>query len=258
MDARYGVAIVTGASSGIGKATALELARKGCKVALIGRRMNELTLVADSINRNGGRAQAFCCDVSNRAEIFDVTEKVGDTLGPVDLVVANAGVSMQFPAARSECEKIETTYRVNLLGALYTIHASLPGMISRGFGHIVGMSSMASYSGVPMKGSYCGSKAALRIELEAMRPELRSKGIYVTTVCPGYIKTPMTSNNKQKMPFLLEVDDAAKRIVDAIYSRKRVYDFPWQMSMVMGLTSKLPVWLHDMVMARVAATINEK
>jgi short-subunit dehydrogenase len=258
MSFQYRVALVTGASSGIGKALAFKLADKGCKLALVGRRMDELDASARKINEQGGNARPFPADVADRNSIYQVADQVEKTLGPIDLVIANAGVSMQFSAAGNECEKIDQTYRTNLLGSLYTIHAALQGMIARGHGHIVGISSLASYNGLPLKGSYCGSKAALRTELEAMRVELRSRGIYVTTICPGFIKTPMTEKNDYSMPFLLELDDAANRMMDAIEKRKRVCNFPWQATLLTKLTSRLPEPVYDFVMGKAASRVNEK
>ena len=127
-------------------------------------------------------------------------------------------------------------------------------MLRRGRGHLAAVSSLGAYKGLPGESAYCASKAAINAFLEGLRIQLRGKGITVTTICPGFVRTPMTSVNEFSMPFVMEADEAARRIVAALRRRAKVYDFPWQMSLLMKLTR----WLPDWALARAMASYNEK
>jgi short-subunit dehydrogenase len=145
-------------------------------------------------------------------------------------------------------------FRVNTLGVVYAIEAVLPDMLRRGRGHIVAVSSLAAYKGLPGEWGYSASKAAVNNILEGLRVQVRGRGIAVTTICPGFVRTPMTEVNEFKMPWVLEADEAARRIVRALRRRPKVYNFPWQMSLLMRLSRWAPDWL----MARMMASYNEK
>src|SRR5947209_8538695 len=138
---------------------------------------------------------------------------------------------------------IEAMFRINVLGVVYAIEAVLPEMLRRGRGHLAAVSSLAAYKGMPGESAYCASKAALNTYLEGLRIHLRDKGIAVTTLCPGFVRTPMTAMNEFHMPWLLEADAAARRMVRALRRRRKVYNFPWQTSLLMKVTSWLPDWL---------------
>src|SRR5438093_13566176 len=125
-------------------------------------------------------------------------------------------------------------------------------MLRRGRGHLAAVSSMAAYKGLPAEAGYCASKAAVSTYMEGLRLHLRGRGISVTTICPGFVRTPMTSVNEFHMPWLVEVDAAARRIVRALRRRKKVYNFPWQMSLLMAVTRWAPDWLVARVMAAYA------
>jgi short-subunit dehydrogenase len=245
MKSPYDVIVITGASSGIGRALALELAKLGGQIGLIARRINELDHLAKEINSSGGKAKIYSCDVSDRKDMLAAIQNIETGLGPIDLFIANAGISCHISAHAYDLDLIEKTYGVNLLGSLYGIQAVLPGMLSRKQGHIVGICSLASYRGMPLKGAYCGSKAALRLELESLRVELEPEGIAVTTICPGYIATPLVKKNSFKMPFLLPPDRAAELIKKAILRKRRIYKFPWQTVLLTILIRSAPNWMFD-------------
>ena len=116
------------------------------------------------------------------------------------------------------------------------------------------MSSLAAYKGLPGESAYCASKAAVNAYMEGLRIQLRDKGVAVTTICPGFVKTPMTEINEFKMPWLMTADEAARRIVCALRRRGKVYNFPWQTTLLMKLTR----WLPDRMVARVMGPYNEK
>ena len=148
---------------------------------------------------------------------------------------------------------IEKMYRVNVFGVVYAIEAVLPAMLQRRSGHLAAVSSLAAYKGLPGESAYCASKAAVNSYLEGLRIQLRGRGVAVTTICPGFIKTPMTAVNSFKMPWLLEADEAARRIARALAHRRKVYNFPWQTALMMKLTR----WLPDWVIARSMHEYNE-
>jgi short-subunit dehydrogenase len=253
----YRTAVITGASTGIGRALALQLAEEGCAVGLLARRKELLDEVASEAHRRGVRAAVADCDVTDRQAVYQAVGKLRGDLGPIDLLVANAGVGDPTPAERFDVARVEHMYRVNVLGALYAIAAVLPEMLERGRGHIVGISSLASYRGFPRSSTYCATKAALRIQLEGLRVELAPRGVFVTTICPGFVRTPMTEKNLLYMPFLLEPAVAARKIVAAIRRRRRVYNFPWQTALLVWLLAHLPNWLYDRLTRPYKRWVNE-
>jgi short-subunit dehydrogenase len=248
------VAIVTGASSGIGWELAKVLAAKGCKVGLLARRRDSLEKLAKEIEQHGGTAAIAPADVGDREQTLEAIRSLSAKLGPVDLVIANAGVGAPTLVDPMNIQDIEKMIRVNLLGVIYSIEAVLPEMLKRGKGHLAAVSSMAAYKGLPGESAYCASKAAVNTYMEGLRIQLRDRGIAVTTICPGFVKTPMTAVNQFHMPFVLEADEAARRIVRALERRVKVYNFPKRMAVAMTLTALLPDW----IIARAMNKYNEK
>jgi short-subunit dehydrogenase len=245
------VAIITGASSGLGWWMAKVLAGHGCKVGLIARRQDRLDAVAAEIRREGGTAAVAVADVAVRQQTFDAIHALAGELGPVDLLIANSGVARPTPVEPLETEQVEQMIRVNLFGVIYAIDAVLPAMLQRGRGHLVAISSLAAYKGFPGESGYCASKAGINAYMEGLRITLRQRGIAVTTVCPGFIRTPMTQDTPfpTPQPWLMEPDKAARRIIRAIRRRRNVYNFPWQTTLLIRVTR----WLPDWILARVLA-----
>jgi short-subunit dehydrogenase len=240
------VAVVTGASSGIGWALARALAAHQCKVGLIARRKDKLDALTAEIRQAGGTAEAAVADVGDRAQTVAAIREIAARLGPVDVLIANAGVGMPTLLEPMNVADIEKMFRVNVLGMVYAVEAVLPEMLGRGRGHLAAVSSLGAYKGLPGESAYCASKAAMNTYLEGLRIQLRRRGITVTTICPGFVRTPMTEVNQFHMPWLLEADEAARRIVRALRRRRKVYNFPWQLAWLMKLTP----WLPDWVLAR--------
>lgn len=243
------VAIVTGASSGIGWELANVLAAQRCAVGCVARRKDRLDALVQEIHAVGGKAACAIADVADRAQTVAAIHALRDQLGPIDLLIANSGVGMPTLLEPMNIDDVETMFKVNTLGVVYSIEAVLPDMLARGKGHLAAVSSMAAYLGMPGESGYCASKAAVNSYMEGLRIQLRSRGIHVTTICPGFIETPMTAVNTFKMPWLMKADRAAQLIVRALERKKKVYNFPWQMSLLMKLTA----WLPDWVIARALA-----
>lgn len=242
------VAIITGASSGIGWALAQTLAAEGCKVGLVARRREQLAELAGHIEKSGGSAAFAVGDVAERAQAIAAIQKLASRLGPVDLLIANAGVGAPTTLAPFNVGDVEKMFRVNVLGVVYSLEAVLPQMLERRRGHLAAISSLAAYKGLPGESGYTSSKAAVNVFMEGMRVQLRSKGIAVTTICPGFVKTPMTEVNEFKMPWLLTAEEAARRIIRALKQKRKVYNFPWQTALLMKLTRWAPDWLLERMM----------
>jgi short-subunit dehydrogenase len=237
------VAVITGASSGIGWELAKTLAREKCKVGLVARRQEKLESLANEIRQTGGTAALASADVGDRGKTLSAIRHVSAQLGPVDLLIANAGVGMPTLLNPSNVPDIEEMFRVNVLGVVYAIEAVLPDMLERRRGHLAAVSSLAAYKGLPGESGYSASKAAVNVYMEGLRIHLRGRGIVVTTICPGFVRTPMTAVNQFHMPWLLEADEAARRVVRALRRRRKLYNFPWQMNLLMKLTRWLPDWI---------------
>jgi short-subunit dehydrogenase len=244
--------LITGASSGIGEALAVEFGRRGASVALVARREEVLREVAARVEAAGGRALVVVADVRDAGALKSAAEKVAEHFGGIDVLVANAGKGELTLAREFDIETVTQVLSVNLLGALNSVAAVLPRMIERGGGQIVGISSLAAYRGFPGSGAYCASKAALSTFFESLRVELRPRNIYVTTIHPGFIDTPMTRGRKQKMPFLQDAERAAQLMIAAIEARRRTYAFPWQLATIARVGRWLPAALYDRMLARAA------
>jgi len=240
------VAIVTGASSGIGKALALRLGAEGYRVGLIARRGGELEAAAAAIAAAGGAAVPAVADVADRAALRAAVALVEGRLGPADVMVANAGFGASTRLDPLNTADVEQTIRVNVLGVIYSVEAVLPGMLARRRGHLLAISSLAAFKGLPGESAYCASKAAVNAYMEGLRIALRAKGVVVTTVCPGFVQTPMATMNSA-MPFMMSADAAAGRIARLVARRRGgVVRFPMPMALLMSLIARLP----DAVVAR--------
>ena len=171
--------------------------------------------------------------------------------GAPDLVIANAGVGIGTHGDDlRDMAKLRRVLDVNVTGMAATLAAFAPAMRKAGRGTLVGIASVASFRGLAGNGAYCASKAAARTWLESLRTELYGSGVSVVCVCPGYIDTPMTRVNRYRMPFLIDADDAARRIARAIAGKRRVAVIPWQMAMVSVLLRAMPGWLYDRLASR--------
>lgn len=244
------VAIVTGASTGLGEALARELGRRGWKVGLIARRPELLDALADEIRKAGGEAAAATADVTDRAAIDGAVRALEATLGPCDLLVANAGGSQPSPATRVPVDAVVDVMKLNYFGVVNTVGAVLPGMLERRSGHIAAVSSVAGFRGLPAHGAYSASKAAVSTLFESFRTDLKGTGIAVTTIHPGFVETPLTAKNKFPMPFLMKADRAARIMADGLEARKADVTFPWQMAWLFRyLVAPMPRWIWDLAVS---------
>ena len=243
------VVFLTGASSGIGSALALLLAADGDRLVLTARRVEPLEELVGRIREAGGEAMAIAMDVTDRDAVMDAVVKAQAHFGPIDILIANAGIGDPTPGDAFDALRFERIVRTNLLGAAYCVEAVAPCMVERRTGQIVGIASLAAYRGLPGAAAYCASKAGLMEMLQSLRIDLKPYGIKVTTICPGFVKTPLTDRNDFKMPFLLELDDGARRIYRGVRSGGSEISFPFPLAPVARLARFLPNWMYDRVVA---------
>jgi short-subunit dehydrogenase len=234
---------ITGASSGIGAALAAHYAREGAALGLAARRLDELRSLA---GRLGGGSACYQADVTDSASMQAAAADFLGRFGPPDIVIANAGVSSgTLTESPEDLAAFRRILEVNVAGMAATFQPFLAALRERGRGTLVGIASVAGFRGLPGAGAYSASKAAAIAYLESLRVELRGDGIAVVTICPGYIATPMTAKNPYRMPFLLDADEAARRLARVIARKKRFAVVPWQMAAVSVVLRLLPRWLYD-------------
>lgn len=233
-------ALVTGASSGIGRAISLELARRGARVVLAARREAELETVKAAIEAEGGVAQTLVLDVSDARATFERANALSQAPPGLDLVVANAGLDDPSAADPVEWGRLERVFRVNTLGALATLLGASGPMRARGRGTLAAVTSLAGGRGLPGHAAYSASKAAVSTYLEALREELGECGLAVVDVRPGFVDTPLTRKNRFSMPFMKDADQAARIIVRGLERGAPVVSFPWQLQSAMKVAELLP------------------
>ncbi|HTU21728.1 MAG TPA: SDR family NAD(P)-dependent oxidoreductase, partial [Gemmataceae bacterium] len=185
------VAVVTGAASGMGRALCLELAREGVRLGLLDRNAEGLASLEEELRERGATCRRAVADVSDRQAVRSAIHVLVGELGPVDMLVACAGITGATFVDDLAIEQTEAILRVNLLGVIYSLDAVLPDMLARQSGHIVALASLAGCRGMPFSAAYSASKAGLMTYLESLRPPLRRRGIAVTTVLPGFVRTPL-------------------------------------------------------------------
>ncbi len=243
--------LITGASSGIGAALAEVYAAEGARLSLHGRDAVRLAEVAEKAARRG--AAGVSVKSGDVRDASDMKEWLGerDAAAPLDLVIANAGISAGTGGGRESEEQIRNIMAVNVDGVLNAVDPAIPLMTSRQRGQIAIMSSLAGFHGFAGSPAYCASKAAVRVYGEGLRQLLAPEGVAVSVICPGFIRTPMTDVNRFHMPFLMPVEKAAAIIRKGLEGRRARIAFPWPMyAAVMGL-SLLPQWLSEPMLSRV-------
>ncbi|MGI9625467.1 MAG: SDR family NAD(P)-dependent oxidoreductase [Longimicrobiales bacterium] len=245
------VAFVTGASSGIGRGLAVRLAQEGYAVGLAARRLDRLQEVAGDIRDYGGQAVAYQCDVSRESEVRGAVVRCRSDMGPIELLVANAGIGMRTDAGDLDSAEVDHLMSVNFMGAVYAVEAVLPDMLARKSGQLVTVASIAGFGGLPKTAAYSASKAAMINFFESLRLDLEGEGIAVTVVNPGYVQTEMTVADGRTRPFIMEVDEAVDRMIRAIVQRRRSLTFPWPLAAAAWWGRILPRGVYDGIARRV-------
>jgi short-subunit dehydrogenase len=231
---------VCGASSGIGAALVRELAARGCRVAASARRADRLDELAGSVR---GEVVPLTVDVTDRDAMMAAEEEVRGRFGAIDLAILNAAYWGQFSVEAWDTDVIRRHFDTNVLGMAHGVEAVLADMRRRRAGAIAGVASLAGYRGLPRSEAYGATKAAEINLLESLRIDLRPYGIAVHTVCPGFVRTGLTAKNTFAMPFIIEADDAARRIVRGLERGRAEIAFPLPMLLLMKTAKLVPVRL---------------
>ncbi len=242
--------MITGASSGIGHGLALELGKRGARLGLLARRKDLLDELVSAIQVAGGQALALPVNVQDESAVREAADRLRSEFGRVDIMVANAGVGGNSEAQQIKSSDFSKVIGVNVMGVVNSVTAVVPEMVAQGHGQLVAISSLAAYRGLPKSAAYCASKAAVSILFESLRLDLEPKGIDVTIIHPGFIKTPLTAGRHAQMPFLMELDDAVKKILTAIEKKKKSYAFPWQLATIVRLGMIMPTFIYDSISRR--------
>ncbi|MCH2210244.1 MAG: SDR family NAD(P)-dependent oxidoreductase [Fuerstiella sp.] len=239
--------VITGASSGLGEAVAMEMAAHGAYITLLARRQERLDAVAQRIADRGGNALPLTADVTCKDDVNAAISRAVDQWGPVDILVANAGVSPNMKASELDVQLVENTMQINFFGVIYAMNAVLPAMLKRREGVVLTISSVAAFRGLPTMGPYCASKAAVSSWMESLRSELdfQKTGVRLITSHPGFIDTPMIDSEKTPKPFLVDVNEAARLLVQGMIKGKSEINFPWQLVTIMKFAQRLPNRLFD-------------
>ena len=245
------VVFLTGASSGIGEALALAMAKRGATLGLLARREELLKELAGKCDSNGGRARYYAVDVTDAKAVANAAESLRSEFGRIDVLIANAGVGGNDSETRLfNAAAVAEVININLLGAVNSVAAVLPQMLENKNGQLVAVSSLAGFRGLPKSAAYSASKAGMTAFFESVRLDVQTKGVSVTIIQPGFIKTPLTSGRANQMPFLMELEDSIPHFLDAIENRKKFAAFPWQMATIVRLARFFPAWLYDEIAGR--------
>ncbi|MBA2621236.1 MAG: SDR family NAD(P)-dependent oxidoreductase [Acidobacteria bacterium] len=242
------IVFLTGASSGIGEALALEIAQRGAVVGLLARREELLRQIFDKINQNGGLARNFTVDITDARAVAGAAQSLRNEFGNIDVLIANAGISGNEKETRNlKAEAVTRVIDTNLIGAVNSVAAVLPQMLERKSGQLVAISSLAGFRGLPKSAAYCASKAGMTAFFESVRLDVQNRGVSVTIIQPGFIKTPLTSGREAKMPFLMELEDSIPHFLNAMEKRKKFAAFPWQLAAVVRAARFFPAALYDRI-----------
>lgn len=244
--------LITGASSGIGEALALHYAAPGITLFLHGRNAARLAAVAQACQHKGADARPHTGDVTD-AQSLAAWITACEAACPLELVIANAGVSAGSGSLGETAEQVRQLFAVNIDGLVATIHPALPGMLARGRGQVAIISSLAGFRGLPSSPAYSASKACVRVYGEGLRGWLAGKNVQVNVVCPGYVRTRMTAVNDFPMPFIMNSDKAARRIAKGLAKNRSRIVFPLPLYLPLWLLTCLSPSLTDWFFARLPA-----
>lgn len=237
-------ALITGASSGLGYGLAKAFAKRGVHVIAAARRKELLDQLVAEITADGGKAEGMILDVEDGDATFDKVKQL-DESRKLDLVIANAGWGDLTHGRTFKWPDVRRILRLNVEGAMATLLGALPGMLERGSGQLVGVSSLAAFRGLPGGGAYSASKAAMNVYLESLRCDVRGSGVTITTICPGFVATPLNEKAKDKLPFILTTDDAVERMVKGIVGKKRMVTFPFPLALGTSILTMLPAPVYE-------------
>lgn len=241
--------IITGASAGIGYELAKVYAHAGYDLGVVARSGDLLKKLKAEISQfSTVKVFIKICDVAKLDECERAIKELASELGGLDIFIANAGIGRQTPAWKSNWPEIKNILQVNVMGAIASLETAKDIMLPGKSGQLVGITSVAGFRGLPTSSAYSTSKVALTAYLESIRLDLKSCGITVTAIHPGFIDTAMTRKNKYSMPWLKPAPESAQMIYKAIEHKKARYVFPWQMKILISILYHLPDRLYDLLL----------
>lgn len=244
------VVLITGASSGIGYSLAKSLPKENCSLALISRRKNLLDQLASEIKDKINIVRTYACDVGNINDVRNTYQQIKNDFGKVDVAILNAGTSNRADIKNYSTEVAKKIFDTNVFGIINLVEQMIPDFIQKKAGMIVGVSSLAESRGFPRSGFYNASKSAVSLMLESLRIELRTYGIKVITVKPGFVKTPFIDKNEFYMPSIVDVDKAAQIIISGLKKEKNIIQFPLTTVVGSKIVKLMPNWLFDYLMSK--------
>ena len=235
---------ITGASSGIGREAARQYARLGNTVFVSARSPEPLQALAAEGEGFDGEIHPIPMDITDVTQVADGFADILKTVGLPDLTILNAGTYIRNTAKKFDRTVFETTMNINFMGTVNCLQQLVPAYIEHGGGHIAVVSSVAGYRGLPGGSAYGASKAALINLVEAIQPELAARGVCISLVNPGFVRTPLTDKNEFEMPFLMEVDDAVDAMISGLARRRFEVTFPKRFTWILKALRILPIALY--------------
>jgi short-subunit dehydrogenase len=229
---------ITGASTGIGRELALRLANGGAIVAVSARSADKLA----ALEKEHPRIRAYRLDVEDAQAAKATVEKIESDLGPIELAVLNAGIWQMMAVSDFSAERARQSMGVNYFGVVNALEPVIQKMVARRSGHVALVSSVAGYRGLLRGAAYAPTKAALNSLAESLYPHLARYGVKLTLICPGFVETPMTAENKFPMPFIVPLSQAIDKIHAGLARGKYEIVFPWKMMLLMKTLRALPNW----------------
>jgi NADP-dependent 3-hydroxy acid dehydrogenase YdfG len=245
-----GVAWITGASSGIGRGVALELARRGWTVAASARRQSDLEVLAMEASGLSGRIIAHPVDVTDAAAMKACADGIAAAHGPVALAFFNAGIAPYIRAPDIDIAAIKQVVDVNIMGVFHGLAAVMPAMAARGYGQLAVNASVAGYGGLPKSAAYGATKAAMINMCEAFKFDCDNLGLVMQVVNPGFIETPLTAQNDFPMPFLMKNEAAAKRVCDGFAKDRFEITFPRRLAYLLKFINLMPYSVYFSAVGR--------
>ena len=247
-----GVVWVTGAGKGIGRSLAIQLAKEGRKVAVTSRTESDLTSLESETDDMAGMIYPYPGDIKDAKEIKLLINKIQTDVGVIELAILNAGTFIRFGVDKFSPELFREQIEINTMGAVNCLSPVMHDMKMRREGHIVVVSSLSAYRGLPYASAYGASKAALTNMCESLKPELDNFNVKISVVHPGFVRTPLTDQNNFEMPFLVDAEYATKRIIKGIRRGKFEIAFPSTFALIMKLLRCLPYYLYFSATKRIS------
>jgi len=229
---------------------ALECAARGARVGLIARRQKHLEDLRDELQTLGIQAAYAAVDVVDTEAMNQAVQTLEEALGPVYGLIANAGIAGNTKRGLLKIEYANRCIDVNVKGVINSIGAVQAGMLERNEGFLSVVSSLAAYRGLPTSGPYSASKAAVSTLMESLRVDLIRTGLSLTTIHPGFVKTPLTDAVNHPKPFMISAEKAAKIMINGLIKGKREINYPFRLSFLMSVVRRLPNFLYDFILSK--------